>query len=130
MSKKKIKLFSKSYLEVYDYSKDYQKLYNIFFVNTDYAGYIDNKTICLLVQIQEVKISAGDFKNTYLKLGRMIRKINEPNQIQIISEIFRFPEQQKSRQDWFIAKCEDLKLIYLPPIIPIIEVEECEKQKK
>ncbi len=130
MAKKKIKLFSKSYLEVYDYSKDYQKLYNIFFVNTDYAGYIDNKTICLLVQIQEVKISAGDFKNTYLKLGRMIRKINEPNQIQIISEIFRFPEQQKSRQDWFIAKCEDLKLIYLPPIIPIIEVEECEKQKK
>ncbi|MFY8160287.1 MAG: hypothetical protein ACOVNU_03085 [Candidatus Kapaibacteriota bacterium] len=130
MAKKKIKLFSKSYLEVYDYSKDYQNLYNIFFVNTDYAGYIDNKTICLLVQIQEVKISAGDFKNTYLKLGRMIRKINEPNQIQIISEIFRFPEQQKSRQDWFIAKCEDLKLIYLPPIIPIIEVEECEKQKK
>lgn len=130
MAEKKVKLFKKSYLEVYEYSKDYKKLYDIFFVNTDYAGYIDNKTICLLVQIQEVKIAAGGFKNTYTKLGRMIRSINEPNQFQIVLEIFRFPERLKARQDWFIAKCEELKLIYLPPPIPILEVEECETQKK
>jgi hypothetical protein len=120
----KNKLLKKRYLEVYDCSNDYEKLYNIFFKNRTKIGYLDNNTICLLVEIQETKIDTMGIKNNYTKLGRMIRKLQNTNHIQIISEVYILPDTKKQKKDWFIAKCKELNLIYLPPIKP--QVEKCE----
>jgi len=125
METPKTKLFKKRYLEVYDCSNDYDKLYNIFFKNRTKAGYLDNNTICCLVEIQESKLDTMGIKINYTKLGRMIRKLQDTKQIHIISEVYLIPNtsNEKIKKDWFIAKCKELKLIYLPPINLKVENE-------